>query len=126
MANGIWSTERETTRGGASARGFDLAKADAGHWAGKEYFLPLTHDRVYSQDEIWENYRYFVSHAAPAAEEAGVRIGIHPDDPPQSEQGGVPRCIFSSFDDYEEAMRIAASPNVGICFCIACWLREAI
>jgi mannonate dehydratase len=31
MGNGIWSTEREFTRGGASARGFDLAKAERGN-----------------------------------------------------------------------------------------------
>ena len=123
MANGIWSTERELTRGGASARGFDLAKADAGHWAGQLYYLPFTHGRVYSQDEIWENFRYFVEQAAPVAEAAGVRIGIHPDDPPQPELGGVPRCIFSSYDGYHRAMRIADSPNVGICFCIGCWLE---
>ncbi len=123
MANGIWSTDREETRGGASARGFDLAKAEAGHWAGKLYYLPLTHGRVYSEDEIWENFRYFVSQAGPVAEEAGVRIGIHPDDPPEPELGGVPRCIFSSFDGYHRAMSIADSPNVGICFCIGCWLE---
>lgn len=123
MGNGIWSTERELTRGGASARGFDLAKADAGHWAGRYYHLPLTHGRTFSEDEIWENFRYFVSQAAPVAEEEGVRIGIHPDDPPQPELGGIPRCIFSSFDGYYRAMEIASSPNVGICFCIGCWLE---
>ena len=123
MANGIWSTDREHTRGGASARGFDLAKAEAGHWAGQLYYLPLSHGRVYSQDEIWENFRYFVAQAAPVAEEAGVRIGIHPDDPPEPELGGVPRCVFSSFDGYHRAMSIADSPNVGICFCIGCWLE---
>ena len=90
---------------------------------GNIYYLPLTHGRVYSQDEIWENFRYFVEKAAPVAEEAGVRIGIHPDDPPEPELGGVPRCIFSSYDGYERAMHIADSPNVGICFCIGCWLE---
>lgn len=47
MANGIWSTEREFTRGGASARAFDLAKADKGYWVGAEYSGPLTHGREY-------------------------------------------------------------------------------
>jgi mannonate dehydratase len=123
MANGIWSTERETTRGGASARGFDLAKADKGHWAGKYYPLPLTHGRAYSQAEIWENYRTFIEEVTPVAEEAGVRIGFHPDDPPQPELGGIPRCIFSSYDGYQRALDLANSPNVGICFCVGCWLE---
>lgn len=123
MANGIWSTERETTRGGASARAFNLEKADKGYWAGAEYSMPLTHGRVYSQEEIWENYRYFIQQVVPVAEEAGVFIGIHPDDPPVPELGGVPRCIFSSFEGYRKALEIANSPNVGICLCVGCWLE---
>jgi mannonate dehydratase len=123
MANGIWSTERETTRGGAPARAFNLATAEVGNWAGTEYRMPLTHGRTYSQEEIWENFAYFIKQVAPVAEEAGVRIGIHPDDPPVPELGGIPRCIFSSFDGYQRALDIADSPNVGVCLCVGCWLE---
>jgi mannonate dehydratase len=123
MANGIWSTEREFTRGGASARAFDLEKAQTGHWAGVEYNMPLTHERVYTREEIWNNYEYFIRQVAPVAEEAGVRIGIHPDDPPVAELGGVPRCIFSSYEGYQRALDIADSPNVGVCLCVGCWLE---
>ena len=123
MANGIWSTERETTRGGASARGFDLAKADKGHWNGRYYPMPLSHGRVYTQEEIWDNFAHFIEEVAPVAEEADVKIGIHPDDPPTPELAGVPRCIFSSYDGYARALEIADSPNVGICFCVGCWLE---
>jgi mannonate dehydratase len=123
MANGIWSTEREQTRGGASARGFDLARAQHGHWDGVLYEMPLTHGRVYTEDEIWENYTYFIKAVTPIAEDAGVRIGIHPDDPPVRELGGVPRPIFSSFEGYKRALEIADSPNVGMCLCVGCWLE---
>jgi mannonate dehydratase len=123
MANGIWSTEREFTRGNASSRAFDLAKAEHGSWAGREYHMPLTHDRAYSEQEIWDNFEYFIKAVTPVAEEAGVRIGIHPDDPPVPELGGVPRCIFSSFEGYKRALEIADSPNVGICLCVGCWLE---
>ena len=55
--------------------GIDLAKAEAGHWGRDSCtILPLSHGRAYSQDEIWENFRYFVAQAAPVAEEAGVRM----------------------------------------------------
>ena len=123
MANGIWSTNREITRGSASTRGFNLEKASFGDWAGKKYEAPLTHGRKYTQDEIWANYQYFIKAAAAVAEAENVRIGIHPDDPPVPELGGVPRCIFSSFDGYKRAMEIADSPNVGICLCVGCWLE---
>ena len=123
MGNGIWSTERETTRGGASARGFDLDRAEAGSWGGRSYRLPLTHGRQFSEKEMWSHFERWAREVRPVAEEAGVLIGIHPDDPPVPDLGGVPRCIFSSFDGYQKAMEIADSPNIGICFCVGCWLE---
>ena len=95
----------------------------SGHWDGRLYNAPLTHGRRYSEAEIWDNFVYFVKQVAPVAEEAGVRIGIHPDDPPVSELGGVPRCIFSSFDGYRRALDLAGSPNIGMCLCVGCWLE---
>ncbi len=123
MANGIWSTERETTRGGADARAFNLDTATAGHWRDRLYPLPQSHDRTYTEEEIWDNYHSFVTEVAPVAEEEGVLIGIHPDDPPALDLAGVPRCIFSSHQGYARALQVADSPNVGICFCVGCWLE---
>lgn len=123
MGNGIWSTGQEETRGGAIARGFDSDKAMAGNWAGKRFEGPLTHGRVYTEEEIWDNYEYFIKAVVPIAEENDVTIGIHPDDPPVHVLGGVPRCIFSSFNGYKRALEIADSENVGICLCVGCWLE---
>lgn len=123
MANGIWSTPRETTRGGSDARAYNRRNAAAGHWRGRLYPMALSHGRVYTEEEIWDNYRSFVEEVAPVAEDEGVLIGIHPDDPPEPELAGVPRCIFSSHAGYAQALAVADSPNVGICFCIGCWLE---
>jgi mannonate dehydratase len=123
MGNGIWSTAREATRGGAPARAFNLAKADKGVWAGKDFEGPLTHGRAYSPDEIWDNYTHFIRAVVPVAEELGIRIGIHPDDPPVRVLGGVPRCIFGTFDGYVRALEIANSPNIGVCLCAGTWLE---
>jgi mannonate dehydratase len=123
MGNGIWSSGRARVRG-ASAREFDLASANKrGTWAGKSWQEPLSHGRVYTPDEIWDNYTYFIKQVAPVAEETGVKIGIHPDDPPVPVLAGVPRCIFSNFEGYKRALEIAASPNVGICLCCGTWLE---
>ena len=92
MPNGIWSTEREQTRGGADARGFDVAKATAGRWRDTEYHLPMTNEREYSDDELWDNWATLIRQVAPVAENENVMIGIHPDDPPIPRLGGVPRC----------------------------------
>jgi mannonate dehydratase len=122
MANGIWSSPQETTRGGAPARAFRLATAK-GYWDGKTYEGPLTHGRKYSKEELWENYTYFIRQIAPVAEEAGVRIGIHPDDPPVPELGGIPRHIFGTFDGYVRALEIANSPAIGVCLCCGTWME---
>jgi mannonate dehydratase len=122
MGNGIWSSPRETTRGGAAARAFRLETAK-GSWNGKTFAPPLTHGRTFTTEELWENYTYFIKRVAPVAEELGIRIGIHPDDPPVPELGGVPRCIFGNFDGYVRALEIAHSPNIGVCLCCGTWME---
>lgn len=123
MGNGIWSSSRETTRGGAPARALDLSKDPKGFWIAKTFEGELTHGRRFSEQEIWDNYEYFIRRVTPVAEELGIRIGIHPDDPPAVTLGGIPRCVFSSFEGYRRALEIAASPNVGMCLCCGCWLE---
>jgi mannonate dehydratase len=122
MGNGIWSSEREQTRGGAPARSFHQATAK-GYWAGEVFEPPLTHGRKFTKEELWQNYEYFIKQVVPVAEQAGVRIGIHPDDPPVPELGGVPRHIFGAFDGYRRALEIADSPNVGVCLCCGTWME---
>ena len=123
MGNGIWNSGRATIRG-ASGRQFDLASPDkVGIWDGKTFREPLSHGREFSNDEIWENYTHFIKQVAPVAEEVGVRIGIHPDDPPVPVLAGVPRCIFGNFEGYKRALEIANSPNIGICLCCGTWLE---
>ncbi len=124
MANGIWSSARETTRGGASARALDINSPEAtGRWRDRTHTLPLTNGRVYTEEELWDNFEYFIRQAAPVAENENVMIGIHPDDPPGlTEIGGVPR-LFSNLDRYKKAIAIANSANVGVCLCLGCWLE---
>jgi mannonate dehydratase len=93
-----------------------------GGWDGRVYKEPLSHGRVFSREEIWDNYTYFIKRVAPVAAESGVRIGIHPDDPPEPMLAGVPR-IFSRFDDFQKALEIANSPYVGMCLCVGTWLE---
>jgi mannonate dehydratase len=122
MGNGIWSSERETTRGGSSARAFKQQTAK-GYWDTKVWEQPLSHGRKFTEKELWDNYTYFIKQVVPVAEETGVRIGIHPDDPPVKEIGGVPRCIFGNYDGYVQALKIANSPNVGVCLCLGTWME---
>ncbi len=123
MANGIWSTGREQIRGGAMGRALRLERAREGWWIDRTFEGPLTHGRRYSESELWENFEHFIRKVVPVAEESGVRIGIHPDDPPVYDLGGIPRCIFGTFDGYRRALEMASSPNIGVCLCLGCWLE---
>ena len=123
MANGIWHGPRESARGDASARAFHLDGENVGWWVGQEWTDEPGYGREYSEDELWANYEYFIRAVAPVAEQEGVYIGMHPDDPPGCTLGGVPRPIFSSLEGYRRAIEIADSPNVGVCLCVGCWLE---
>ncbi len=124
MGNGIWSSGRTVSARGYSARDGNANSPDwKGFWGGKTYTGPLSHGRVYTEQEIWDNYTYFIKKVVPVAEEAGVRIGIHPDDPPMRMLAGVPRCVFSNFEGYKKAIEIANSPNIGVCLCVGSWLE---
>lgn len=78
--------------------------------------------RVYSKEEIFANYTYFINKVVPVLEQEGVRIGFHPDDPPIPDMFGMAR-IFSNFDDYKKALEVANSPNVGVLLCWGTWLE---
>jgi mannonate dehydratase len=120
MANGIWSTTRETNRGGASTRAFDEASTDYVAYGSRGKIIL---DREYSEEELWANWAYFARQIAPVAEECGVKLGVHPDDPPGLTLGNGRRPIFSSFDGYKRAIEIADSPNIGMGLCVGCWLE---
>ncbi|HOK46514.1 MAG TPA: mannonate dehydratase [Bryobacteraceae bacterium] len=120
MANGVWSTERETARGGASCRAFDASKKP---FSGGSSHNNVYFERKYTDDELWANWEYFVRRIAPVAEETGVKIGVHCDDPPGLTLGNLQRPIFSSFEGYKRALEIANSPNIGMGLCVGCWLE---
>ncbi|RGX54077.1 hypothetical protein DWV16_15830 [Anaerotruncus sp. AF02-27] len=132
---GVWASDWDyPTRGGALTRRCDLrvlAGEDRGTAArytqipiDREAFAKtgLTHGRVYSRDEMWENYSYFIRRVVPAAEEYGVRLALHPNDPPVDSVAGV-ACLIRSYDDYRRAFSIAGSPFVGMEFCCGCYLE---
>jgi len=65
--------------------------------------------------ELTENLARFLDAVLPTAEARGIRLAIHPDDPPFSVLG-LPR-IVSTHPDIEAIMALADSPAHGLCFC---------
>lgn len=109
----VWSSPPGATRS-SPARQVNLAELA---------LRPLTHGREYSRAELWDNFEYFIRRIIPVAEEAGVRLALHPNDPPvDGKLGGIP-CLIHSGADYLRAFELAASPNLGMEFCVGCWLE---
>jgi mannonate dehydratase len=109
--NQLYRTGSRPGRGGAIVTTFDRSQTQG---------LLLSHGREYSAEEMWANYEYFIRAVIPVAEAAGVRLALHPDDPPGPAIGGVAR-IFSSFEGFERASRLVTSPSWGLLFCVGCW-----
>lgn len=114
--NGILRTGHkatEQTRGGIS--GFaDMAEILS---------RPNTEDRVYGGEEIWENFKYFLDKVLPVCEETGVRIALHPNDPPLPTLGGVASLIHNT-ETFRRAFKLAGnSKALGMKLCIGCWLE---
>lgn len=68
-----------------------------------------------SKQEFRQNLRFFLQQVIPEAEKAAVKLGIHPDDPPQT-LFGIPR-IVSTEDDLEFILNSIESPYNGLTFC---------
>jgi len=110
----VWSTPGgSTTRGGASCRLVDERQLEG---------EAMRHGRVYEKEELWGNFTYFMKKIIPIAEEAGVHLALHPNDPPMPMVGGV-ATLISSAADYRRAFSIAGSPMLGMEFCCGCWLE---
>jgi mannonate dehydratase len=68
------------------------------------------------EDTLWETLTYFLRRVLPVAEKAGVRLAMHPDDPPLSPIRGVGR-IMRSVENFRRLLDLAPSPMNGITMC---------
>jgi mannonate dehydratase len=66
--------------------------------------------------ELRENLQYFLDRVVPVAEEAGVKLALHPDDPPVERTRGVPRLV-NSVESYERILGMYDSEHHGVCLC---------
>jgi mannonate dehydratase len=71
-----------------------------------------------SEEKIWSSLNYFLKAVIPVAEKEGVKMALHPDDPPLSPLRGVGR-ILTSAANYRRVLNIVPSPVNGITFCQA-------
>ena len=94
-------------RGGALVTGYDHSQM---------LNAPLTAYGEVSEDQLWDNLRYFLERVIPVAEAANVKLAMHPDDPPLSPIRGLGR-IMRSADNFQRLLELAPSPMNGITLC---------
>jgi len=69
-----------------------------------------------TREQLWEALEYFLQEVTPVAEEAGVKLALHPDDPPRASLRGIPR-IVTSVDAYDRVLDAYDSKHNGLTFC---------
>jgi mannonate dehydratase len=76
---------------------------------------PLATEGAHNLDEMWANITYFLKAVIPAAEKAGVRMALHPNDPPAPISRGSQQ-IMSTLAGWKHLIGIVDSPANGITF----------
>jgi len=94
-------------------------RAGAG-WTGFDYtrmkdLPPLPEEGAHTLDEMWSNITYFLKAVVPEAEKAGVRLALHPNDPPAPISRGSQQ-IMATIDGWKKLIGIVNSPSNGITF----------
>ena len=74
-----------------------------------------------SQQQLWDNLEYFLRAVMPEAEKHGIRIALHPDDPPVPQLGKVSRILVSR-ENIIKALNLVPSPNLGVTLCQGSYL----
>jgi mannonate dehydratase len=76
---------------------------------------PLPEEGAHTLDEMWGNVSYFLKAIIPAAEEAGVRMALHPNDPPAPLSRGSGQ-IMATLAGWKKLVNIVPSHANGITF----------
>jgi len=127
----LYRTGRDThERGGSTGTSFEMdrvrnAPLMTGSSAVDISLIPESHRRPITDDEMWDNLRYLLEATVPVAEEAGVKLALHPDDPPVPEIAGVAR-IMRSPEAFRRAVDIVPSESNGIKLCVGCFSEMGV
>jgi len=114
--NVIFSTSHaKRLRGDARTREFDLSDVRDP----EESSDPDAPE--YDEEAFWDRYEAFLEEVLPVAEEAGVRMALHPADPPTVKKlEGIPR-LMRDFETHKRAMDSVESDHHGLKLCLGCF-----
>ncbi|HEU5126016.1 MAG TPA: mannonate dehydratase [Verrucomicrobiae bacterium] len=70
-----------------------------------------------TSEELWQRLESFLNEIIPIAEEAGVKLALHPDDPPMPTMRGQPRLVYQPHL-YQRVIDLKSSPANALEFCL--------
>lgn len=122
---GVWGHQKKhAARGGAESTCFDASLLDVN--------APIPNGQVWNMTyapgdggfmspvtskELWARLKYFLDEMVPVAEEAGVELALHPDDPPMPELRGTPRMVYRP-ELYQKLIDLVPSPSNKLELCL--------
>ncbi len=121
MVTYVWRTELHSRgRGEALATAFDESRVvDGNALAAYKLTSKAQLAATLTREDLWTNHAYFLNAVLPVAEAAGVRLALHPDDPPVSGMLGGTERLFNSVDALKRADEaFGASPAWGLDLCL--------
>jgi mannonate dehydratase len=98
----------ELARGGAGNTAFDYDR-------GKDIPHDPREGEAQTADMLWKNITFFLQAVIPVAEKAGVRMALHPNDPPVPVSHGHAQ-IMATFNDWKRLIEIVDSPSNGMTY----------
>jgi len=104
------------TRGGALVTAFDYELMKN---------APLTEYGVITEEQMWDNWTYFIKKVIPVAEEAGVKLALHPNDPPVPSIQGIAQ-PFRNVEAFKRVIETVDSEYNGILFCQGCFSEMGV
>ncbi len=122
---GVWGHQKKhAARGGALSTCFDASLLDLD--------TPIPNGEVWNMtygpsdggvlapitsEELWQRLRYFLDAVLPVAQEAGVELALHPDDPPMPSLRGTPRLVYRP-ELYQQLIDMNPSPANKLELCL--------
>jgi mannonate dehydratase len=94
-------------RGGSGLLSFDYDRMKT--------LSPLPSEGAVGYEKVWENLSYFLKAVVPVAEKAGVRLSVHPNDPPPPISRGSGQ-VLNSLNDWKRLIETVNSPSNGLTF----------
>ncbi len=118
LSIGHFRTTSTTGRGGAKYSSFNIEEFEQKDK--EQSVMGITKER------LWNNLEYFLKRVIPVAEESGVRLALHPDDPPIDVPLGGSARIITSPESYKRVFELVPGESNAMLFCQGCFAEMGV